>query len=669
MERRRKSANGDKGRNDVSRGKETREKRRKAAVWGELLERVKQSKDFRVLERALSGGRTRGACPEVLLPLLLSVLYTQRPAPYLVLVPRYRWAEELSSDLRVFLGERVEMLPPLDTIEGDPFKAFAEGAGRRHKAAGLIRGGGLVVAVPESLAQGMPAPLLPPWPLKLERGASVYLEELVELLTHGGYAREYQVDGWGQFAVRGGIVDIFPSTEDHPVRIEMVGDEVESLREFNVVTQRSTREIDSTLLFPAECPVGDGYSVPGAGLIVVERELVEARWDRFFGETGDREPPLLFEGWTPTVEISASGDTLAGKREWRFEGEAPPGKRGRPFDTIRRWSGLEDEGIKVLLMLDNAAQIDRLEELWKEEGLKGTMPLAAAGRFNRGFYSPQLNLALYTSTDLFGRREGRRREERSTSGTPLTNYAELKKGEYVVHVEQGIGIYGGLVTQERDDITREYLLLNYASGDKLYVPTVQLSKVQRYVGAENPRVNRLRSREWSRIKQRAKLSAARTARGLLELYLERKTTKGFVFSSDTAWQRELEDSFEYEDTPDQSLAAEEVKRDMESDIPMDRLVCGDVGYGKTEIAVRAAMKAVMDSKQVAVLVPTTVLAQQHLETFRPRLAPFPVNLERAKGSPARIGRGQRRLGNRDPSAAPRGREFQRPGALDHRRGT
>jgi transcription-repair coupling factor (superfamily II helicase) len=233
---------------------------------------------------------------------------------------------------------------------------------------------------------------------------------------------------------------------------------------------------------------------------------------------------------------------------------------------------------------------------------------------------------LFTSADLLGRRRAPRAARRVSSGTPVTSYAELEVGGFAVHVDQGIGVYRGLTSREVLGVKREYLLLEYAKGDRLYVPTAQLAKVQRYVGSENPCVHRLRGREWSRSRKTARRSAERTARELFELYLERKSLRGFDFPPDTPWQREMEDAFEHTDTPDQARAAREVKADMESDTPMDRLVCGDVGYGKTEVAVRAAMKAVMDSKQVAVLVPTTVLASQHLETFAGRMAPFPVKV-------------------------------------------
>ncbi len=209
----------------------------------------------------------------------------------------------------------------------------------------------------------------------------------------------------------------------------------------------------------------------------------------------------------------------------------------------------------------------------------------------------------------------------------MAGYAELELGGFVVHVDQGIGIYRGLTSQMVMGVTREYLLLEYAGGDKLYVPTSQLDKVQRYVGAENPAVHRLRAREWTKSRKAARKSAEKTARELLQLYMERKSRHGTRFSADAPWQREMEEAFPYEDTPDQAKAVREVKSDMESEIAMDRLICGDVGYGKTEVAVRAAMKAALDSKQVAVLVPTTLLARQHYETFRERFAPFPIKVE------------------------------------------
>jgi transcription-repair coupling factor (superfamily II helicase) len=281
----------------------------------------------------------------------------------------------------------------------------------------------------------------------------------------------------------------------------------------------------------------------------------------------------------------------------------------------------------VFLLLDGPGQVERARELWHEKAVSVPEPRMGVGSLRRGFAIPPLGVALFTSSDLVGGRTRPRRPRRVSSGEPVTSYAELEIGKHVVHVDQGIGVYRGLEPREVLGVTREYLIIEYAGGDRLYVPTAQLSKVQRYVGAESPKVHRLRGKEWARSRRSARRSAEKTARELLQLYMERKSVPGFTFSPDGPWQVELESSFPYTDTPDQARAVREVKVDMESGAVMDRLVCGDVGYGKTEVAVRAAMKAVLDSKQVAVLVPTTVLAKQHLETFTERLAPFPVKVK------------------------------------------
>ncbi|MFH1150877.1 MAG: transcription-repair coupling factor, partial [Actinomycetota bacterium] len=341
------------------------------------------------------------------------------------------------------------------------------------------------------------------------------------------------------------------------------------------------------------------------------------------------EPPAgpVLEQWGALIGIGTLGRSPGDGAALEFPGGPVREYRGDLKAAVGAWRKLTASGDEVFLLLDGRGQADRARELWDEGGGGRRAPRMGVGNLSRGFAIPPLHMALFTSGDLVGRRERRRATKRVSSGTPVTSYAELEVDGHVVHVDQGIGIYRGLVSREALGVTREYLLVEYAGGDRLYVPTAQLRKVQRYVGGENPAVHRLRGKEWSRASKRARRSAEKTARDLLVLYMERKTRPGFAFSADAPWQLELEDSFEYEDTPDQARAVAEVKADMELPTPMDRLICGDVGYGKTEVAVRAAMKVAMDSKQAAVLVPTTVLASQHFETFRSRLAPFPVRVE------------------------------------------
>jgi len=563
---------------------------------------------------------------EALVPLLAAVVYRLVGGPLLLAVSAE--AAALSRDLDCFIhGEAFHL--PAPGPAGDWFRPYDEGVGQRLRAARALRSGKVAVAGVEALLSGIPGGPPEGWPLSITTGMELDLERITNMLVEGGYEREYTVEGWGRFAVRGGILDIFPSTADRPVRVEMSGDRVESLREFNVVTQRSSDRVEGVEIFPAS-EEDDGVSPRGAlagvRVLAVNPGPVEAKAVEFCREAEIELPGgSLLGGWRDLVPV----ETLGGSEG---DGVEFPGTPVRQFHgdlgaAVREWKKLQSDDNDVFLLLGGKGQVERARELWEEEARGRTAPRMGVGTLRRGFSVPPLRLALFTSFDILGTREGRRRAPRVSSGMPVTSYAELEIDGYAVHVDQGIGVYRGLVSREVLGVKREYLLMEYAGGDRLYVPTTHLSKVQRYVGAENPTVHRLRGREWFRSRKKARRSAERMARELLELYFERKTGGGFAFSPDTPWQRELEDSFGYEDTPDQRRAVEEVKADMETSVAMDRLICGDVGYGKTEIAVRAAMKAVMDSKQAAVLVPTTVLASQHLETFKGRLAPFPVRVE------------------------------------------
>ena len=592
-----------------------------------------------ILERALETGFSTAVASgfekpgdgsiftaEAMVPVLAAVAYRVLGGPLLLAVPAD--AAGMSRDLDCFIpGEAFHL--PAPGPAGDWFRPYDEGVGQRLKAARALSSGKVAVAGVEALIAGIPGGPPEGWPLDIVTGVELNLERVASTLVEGGYEREYTVEGWGRFAIRGGILDIFPSTADRPVRVELSGDRVESLREFNVVTQRSSDRVERVEIFPAtekdggtSCP----GALPGVRVLAVNPELLETKAAEFCNEAGIELPAgSLMEGLREVVPVETLGRPTG--EVFTFPGTPARQFHGDLSAAVREWKKLQSDGNDVYLLLDGKGQVSRAGELWEEQEPGRTAPRMGVGTLRRGFYVAPLHLALFTSFDLLGTRERRRRPPRVSSGMPVTSYAELEIGGYAVHVDQGIGVYRGLVSREVLGVKREYLLIEYGGGDRLYVPTTHLSKVQRYVGAENPAVHRLRGREWFKLRKKARRSAEKMARELLELYLERKTREGFAFSVDTPWQRELEDSFGYEDTPDQRHAVDEVKADMEAPVAMDRLVCGDVGYGKTEIAVRAAMKAAMDSKQAAVLVPTTVLASQHLETFRSRLAPFPVRVE------------------------------------------
>ncbi len=592
-------------------------------IGPEILEKVLGSK---YADEAAAAARREGgliSVGESLVPILVSAVYRSNGGPMVVAAGGQ--AAALAKDIDCFIPGEAFHLPGAGP-GGDWFRPSGEAVGRRLKAARALRAGGLAVVGVEALIGGMPGELPADWPLEIQVGTELDLEETLELLVAGGYEREYTVEGWGRFALRGGILDVFPSTAERPVRIELEGDRVASLREFNVVTQRSSEPVSSVEIFPASDILGgDSRPAVRATVLALNPRLLQARAVEFSTEAG-LEPPEddVAARWGRVVAL----DTLAGggRGAVSFPGEGSREFRGDLTAAVSEWRKLSP-GNDIYLVLEGRGHVERARELWQESGGSSREPRMGVGSLRRGFRIAPLGIAVYTSGDLVGRRARPMPARRVSEGTPVRSYAELEVDAYVVHLDQGIGVYRGLVPQEALGVTREYLLIEYAGGDKLYVPTSQLSKVQRYVGSENPTVHRLRGREWSKSKKAARRSAEKTARELLQLYMERKSRPGHSFSPDGPWQRELEVSFPFEDTPDQSRAALEVKEDMESAAVMDRLVTGDVGYGKTEVAVRAAMKAVLDSKQVAVLVPTTVLARQHYETFKERLAPFPVKVE------------------------------------------
>jgi transcription-repair coupling factor (superfamily II helicase) len=592
----------------------------KALAWDRARE---------VSEHARKPGEARIFASEALVPLLAAVLFRNVVGPLVVAVARD--AAALAADIQCFIPGECFHLPG-GGPGGDWLRPYDEAVGQRLKAARALSQGKVAVVGVEALVGGMPGELAEPWPLVVKAGEELDLERTLQMLVDGGYQREYTVEGWGRFAVRGGILDIFPSTSDRPVRIELLGDRIESLREFNVVSQRSSSPVDSVEIFPAAdlgteaAPSRPSKSTAGATVLAVNPALIEARAVEFTGDAGlePLEGPVL-PNWGSVLAAETIGGSGPGFIQ--FPGGSAREFRGDLGAAVEAWQKLITSGGEVFLLLDGKGQVDRASDLWLESGRGPGAPRSGVGTLRRGFDIPELELTLFTSADLLGRRERPRPQRRVSSGTPVSSYAELEVGGYVVHIDQGIGIYRGLTSQTVMGVTREYLLLEYAGGDKLYVPTAQLDKVQRYVGAENPTVHKLRAREWTRSRKAARRSAEKTARELLQLYMERKSRRGFAFSGDAPWQHELEQSFPYEDTPDQARAVRDVEADMENEVAMDRLICGDVGYGKTEVAVRAAMKAALDSKQVAVLVPTTVLARQHFETFRERFAPFPVKVE------------------------------------------
>ncbi len=486
---------------------------------------------------------------------------------------------------------------------------------------------------------------------QLREGRFFGFQTLTEMLVQFGYDRQDVVDSVGTFAVRGGMVDVYLYSHEQPIRVEFFGDDVESLRVFDVVTQRSQARISEVSIYPTarsaeRCESTLCDYLPGARVIWMEPELIEAQAMRFW-ERCDEEAKHHPKEKEAEESRYIDWKTLQGQlRRGPYIEFCNLSRPTQPtvFDLQSRESDTLDghvkrlrhclsdhqrRGLRTMILCNNQGQVDRLNELLESEQMTAGIDYQiGTGELHSGFRADQAGLVVYTDHQIFGRPKRFRIHRRFKSAQALRYLKTLQLGDYVVHVDYGIGQYAGLHKVTQGDHIEECLKIVYQNGDKLFVPLEHFARVQKFSGEEGmePKLNRLGTADWERLKTRTRKSIQDIAKDLIKLYAERKMKKGFAFARDTMMQYELEGSFEFEDTPDQSKVTAEIKADMESDEPMDRLICGDVGYGKTEVALRAAFKAVQDSKQVAVLVPTTILAEQHFETFSRRLKDFPVHV-------------------------------------------
>ncbi|MFI7677650.1 transcription-repair coupling factor [Actinophytocola sp. NPDC049390] len=649
-------------------------------------------------------------------------------------------ADDLTAALRDLLGpDAVANFPSWETLPHERLSPRADTVGRRLEVLHRLRRGGdqgapqVVVATVRSLIQPMAPGLGTLDPVHLVVGEEHDFDGVVERLVELAYTRVDMVEKRGEFAVRGGILDIFPPTAEHPARVEFWGDEVSEIRCFSVADQRSLpteitevnappcRELlltedvrqRATELAEEQAAAGgadahlaemlgklaDGIPVEGmealipvlcegeldlltdvlpedAHVLVIDpekvrtrahdlvrtgQEFLEAAW---MAAAGGGSAPLdlgasAYRGLGEIAQHARDTDhpwwtlsqlTTPDEHVVQLDIGAVEGYRG---DVVRAFTDLRAHiatGGAAVLVVPGAGTARRaVEQLsdadvaatFAEDGLTeppaGGIVTVVRGALEEGFLAPELALVVLTETDLTGGRHGTSTKDLSAKMPSRRRNAvdplALKAGDYVVHEQHGIGRYVEMVQRTVGGATREYLLLEYASskrgqpGDRLFVPTDQLDQVSRYVGGELPTLNKLGGSDWKNTKAKARKAVKQIAAELVQLYAARQSAPGHAFGADTPWQRELEDAFPFTETPDQMAAIDEVKADMMRSVPMDRVICGDVGYGKTEIAVRAAFKAVQDGKQVVVLVPTTLLAQQHLNTFTERMASFPVTVK------------------------------------------
>jgi transcription-repair coupling factor (superfamily II helicase) len=569
-------------------------------------------------------------------------------------------AESAHEDLATFAGEdRCLLFPAWEVLPTDAMAPADDVVAERmntlkNLAAALETGEARHVVAPvRSLLQYViDRRRLVDRTVLLRVGEEHDFDDLLTKLIDLGYTRELMVEQRGEMSVRGGIFDVFPISSTLPYRIEFFGDEIESIRRFEPETQRSVERVSSIQIPPRSekaallaqadapglrCAVWD-YFPPGSVVAMDEPMAIAEEALNVEAQCADAR---FFMSWQHALERLGAFRrlTLAQVAHQRAQGAVRvvasmesitgwSGNTGGFWDQLRRW---DNDGYTVQLLCNNTGERQRLFELLEEQGYRlgrDAFDLRVdIGSLRAGFVSGKDRLAILSEREMFGRRYMRRVRRRFEAGAAITAFSDLKPGDYLVHVDHGIGRYLGL--RRFPGKAGDFLAAQYAGGDMVYVPVTHIDLVQKYVAGEGdvPKVDKLGGATWARKKARVKKAVRDMTQELLQLYAARLARAGHAFSGDTHWQTEFEDAFEYEETPDQARAIVEVKRDMESPKPMDRLICGDVGFGKTEVALRAAFKAVMDGKQVAVLVPTTILALQHYSTFSERIADYPIRVE------------------------------------------
>ncbi len=696
-----------------------------------------------------SGTALEVTAPDALRPVLAALLAADKDRgagrPVLLITATGREAEDTAAALASLLPpETVADFPAWETLPHERLSPRSDTVGRRlavlrrlahpdpsDPATGPLR---VVVAPVRSLLQPLVPGLADLEPVALRAGDETPMDEAIQRLVDAAYSRVDLVEKRGEFAVRGGILDVFPPTEEHPLRVEYWGDTVEEVRWFKVADQRSLEVAEHGLWAPpcrellltpqvqakaAELllthpqlsdvlgRLAEGIAVEGmeslapvlvaqlellvdqlpegthivvsdpervrsraADLVATSEEFLAASWAvaaegrvapldlgaasfRTLAEVRGRALALGIPWWSLTPfttdeELLADGDRLAGAPDESVITtgfRAAESYRGDTDRAVADARQMLADGWRVVLVTEGHGPAERLVERLGEADVAARLDVdlegtpepgivhVATGQLDHGFIHEGLRLAVLTETDLVGQRTSTKDMRRMPSRRrQQVDPLQLKAGDLVVHEQHGVGRYVEMVQRTVQAATREYLVIEYAPakrgqpGDRLYVPSDSLDQVTKYVGGEAPALHRLGGADWAKAKGRARKAVREIAGELIRLYSARMAAPGYAFGPDTPWQRELEDAFPYVETPDQMSTIDEVKADMERPVPMDRVVCGDVGYGKTEIAVRAAFKAVQDSKQVAILVPTTLLVQQHLSTFGERFANFPIRV-------------------------------------------
>ena len=608
----------------------------------------------------------------------------------LLVVPTDVDLERITADTRFFLSaleglsdadlERAVL--PFPSHEVDPYRGMAphfEIASARARALHALGEGTarILIASIGGLLPRVSAPQhIKSTSLSLTPGQDISPTDLGDLLSAAGYTRQDPVDESGEFCVRGGVVDFFPAGAKQPIRLEFVGDTIESIRAYDPSTQRSIGGVGQASIVPLQDLLSEGDDPDRSAtvfdylwthgrphVLVSEPDEVKAHGVKQTAQVQASYAESVAKGNKPQPPESLvlSWDEVAGWLEGATSLEMlsvdDPGADGRPKDgslyigcqpaqefagRLQDWVGeirkARERGDSIVFVADSQGRAERTIELLadydvfavpvdRSEDSRTASVMVAVGHLSRGFRMPEAALQFWAEADVFEEERKTHERRRSATRTFLSDFRDLKVGDLVVHVDHGIGMFVGLKRIELGHETQEFMELRYSGEDKLFVPVERLDLVQKYTGAARPSLDKLGGTTWEKAKTRVKKAMRDMAEELLKLYAARRAVPGHAFSPDSHWQQEFEDAFEWELTPDQTAAVTDIKGDMESTTPMDRLLCGDVGYGKTEVAMRAAFKAVMDGKQVAFLAPTTVLAFQHQKTLKNRFAAFPVRID------------------------------------------
>ncbi|MFB0507829.1 MAG: transcription-repair coupling factor [Thermodesulfobacteriota bacterium] len=637
---------------------------------------------------------------------ILSLFALESGLPLLVITPRPMDAEIFSEAMRFFTKPNKEILafPSWETIPYDeilPHQDIVDQRVRTLAQAGVQNGTVIVTSIQALMQRAMTPHALEQLSIALKVGDEIDREEFIERLIQGGYTRVQVVEEKGDFSVRGGIIDLAPPSYRDPLRVEFLGDRIESIRAFDAETQRSHQHYENVSVFPAKEFMADSddeastslfeYLNPQTILAIDDPFEVEREGEAFWLQISERferaiakgkSPPVPDRRYLPLETVRSNWGNLRrlllgevdipalegmGREILRFAVESNGdiraglkslGKRETLLSPlVQRLKSWRGRGNEIIIVAHQWGQAERLQELligyqlapklsslsfsqWWKSRLSSRFAdltprtgeadfIILTGDLSTGFRLPSRGLVVITEEEIFGHRKRIAKVHRRQGDSFITSFSELNENDYVVHIDYGIGIYKGLHRLDIQGVSNDYLLLEYLGGDKLYVPVDRINLIQKYVGFEGrgPRQDRLGGSSWRRLKRKVGKSIEEMARELLNLYAARRVFEGFAFSTGDGYFKEFEAAFQYEETPDQLEAVRDVMTDMEKPKSMDRLICGDVGYGKTEVAIRAAFKAVMDGKQVAVLVPTTVLAQQHYQTFFERFQHYPVIID------------------------------------------